>query len=162
DSMVVHPPVHYLELALLMRAGMSVAYAEVVSTILLSALSLWLICTSRLQIPVKLGLIFGLYSGMTFFIPTYPYFSLHGMRPDSHVAMAWFAGLVALESGRLAAWDTRRLMLGTALLTYASELHYFAVVAFTGVLVYVLWMLLRLRRSAMSRIRLMGVSAMVV
>src|SRR5260370_36782706 len=62
------------------------------------------------------------------------------MRPDWHLAFAWFAGLVALESGRLQSWDTLRLGLGAFLLTYASGIHYPASLAWTGILIYLVWL----------------------
>jgi hypothetical protein len=161
DAMFVHPPVHYLEIGLLMKAGFSLAYAEAVAPILLSAIVLLVICLSTFTLPVKIGLLFGYFAGLTFYLPAgitdfsptpTPFMSLHEIRPDVEVAMVWFAGLVALESGRVANWDVKRLALGSALLTYASGIHYFAAIAFSGALVYVAWSLLVLRRAAWPRI----------
>src|SRR5205823_1979328 len=52
---------------------------------------------------------------------------------------AWFAGLIGLESGRLAGWRTWRLGVGSFLVTLASTIHYPASFAWLGVLVYVVW-----------------------
>jgi hypothetical protein len=46
-------------------------------------------------------------------------------RPDLRMAFSWYVGLVALDSGRLADRDLRRLFL----LSYASAFHYMVIVA---------------------------------
>jgi hypothetical protein len=63
------------------------------------------------------------------------------MRPDTHRTLALFAGLVALESGRISGWNKALLFLGSLLLTFSSALHYPGAVASAGVAVYALWVL---------------------
>lgn len=147
DMMVVHPPVHYIELALLTLLGMSFAYAEAVPAIVFSAAVVLLINTSRMDIRAKVALQFGYFAALAINIGPGQN-ALHGVRPDVHVAIAWFAGLVALESGRLANWHTPRLALGAFLLTYASGIHYFGAIAFLGVAVYLAWVTWSLRWGA--------------
>src|SRR5262245_35368615 len=142
DAMVVHPPTHYLVVAFAMKAGIPLTYAVGLPVLLLTALAVALIVRSRFSPPVQVALMFGFFAGL--FIPWYlmhwPTFG-PSVRPDAHLALAWFAGLVALETGRLADWNRPRLLAGSFLLTYASGLHYPAITAWTGVLVYLVWVL---------------------
>jgi len=140
DTMVVHPPVHYLELGWLMRLGVGLPYAEALPPLVFGLLSLWLICRSRLPYWAQVGLLVATFTVATISLPE-AYYSLHGVRPDMHLALAWIAGLVALETARLDDWNLRRLALGAMVLTYASTLHYYGWVAVGGIAVYVLWAL---------------------
>jgi hypothetical protein len=72
----------------------------------------------------------GLLAGAYLWGPVYT------VRPDLHFAVAWFAGLVCLENARLDRWHFAKLALGSFMLTYASGIHYFGALAFTGVVVY--------------------------
>jgi hypothetical protein len=139
-EMIVHPPTHYFILGCLLKFGIPTSYVAAVPPFLLIVLSIWLIFSSRLPPAVKLGLLFGMLEGSL--IPSYlfpPKAFSFGFRPDLHMTFAWFAGLIALETGRLDDWNPKRLLLGGLLLTYASTLHYVASFAWTGVLVYMLW-----------------------
>jgi len=148
DFMVVHPPVHYLGIALLMKAGLNSFYAQVLPLFLLFLLNILLIRSGRFGAHIKIGLLFGLYAGVFF-----ERFLCFTIRPDACLALAWFAGLVALESGRLERWNTRKLFLGSFLITYASGLHYVASFAFFGIAVYVVWMFRDLGvRAAMTKV----------
>ena len=149
-SMVVHPPTHYLVLAWFMKAGIPLQYVASVPPFLLILLTVLLIVRSRFAAEIKISLLFGFFASVVFLLWAYGPTSF-GMRPDWHLAFAWFAGLVALESGRLQSWDTLRLALGAFLLTYASGIHYPGSLAWTGVLVYVVWLLRDLHRLKRER-----------
>lgn len=138
DSMTIHPPVHYLEIARLMEIGLSLYQAEAVPKLIMTLVILFLIYHGRFPSGVKLGLMFGFLSASVFLSPEWAGF-MYSIRPDLHLALAWFAGLIALEVARLDNWNGVKLFLGSFLLTYASGLHYFGAIAFTGVFVYVLW-----------------------
>jgi len=146
QEMVVHPPTHYLVLAWLTKLGVPLSYIAAVPPFLLIVLATSLKSLSKFPSTVKLGLLFGLLGGSLFpcYLHITPKAFSFGFRPDLHLAFAWFAGLIALETGRLDDWNLKRLFLGSALLTYASALHYPAFVSWTGVFVYVVWVL-RLR-----------------
>lgn len=140
DGMYVHPPVHYAEIGLLMKSGLGLYYAEAVPVLFLVLLNLLLICRGGFPMAVKMGLLFGFYSAAALSTDLgASAHSMFGLRPDVHLALAWFAGLVALESGRLDGWSARKLFLGAFLVTYASGIHYFGAPAFAGVIVYALW-----------------------
>lgn len=134
DSMPVHPPIHYKLIALFMRAGFTLYYAQATPTVLFLLLCVALILTSPFSSPVKIGLLFGLFV---------PYACLldfgaecFGMRPEANLNAAWLAALLALESGRRANWNLPRLFLGAFLLTLAAGMHYYAALAALGALVY--------------------------
>ncbi len=134
NSMPVHPPVHYELIALFMRAGMTLYYAQATPTVILLLLCIVLIVTSQFSTPVKIGLLFGLWL---------PYACLlalggecFGMRPEGNLNAAWLAALLLLESGRQANWNPPRIFTGAFLLTLAAGMQYYATVAMLGILVY--------------------------
>ena len=135
---VSHPPVHVGLIGILMKLGFSIYYAEATPTVLLLLLAIAAIVWSGFAPSVKLGLLFSIGflagSGETLTL-------CFGTRPEGHVHAAWMLGLVLLESGRLDNWNRRRLFAGAFFLTWASGVHYYAVAAFTGVAVYVVWAL---------------------
>lgn len=133
DFMVVHPPTHYAIVATFMKLGFGLFHAAGMPIFLLVLLSLALILTGKFSFESKLGLMVGPYLGI------FVWGSYRPVRPDLHLTAAWFAGLVALESGRLAGWKVWRLALGAFLLTYASGLHYPGSLAFLGCVVYSIW-----------------------
>lgn len=134
-TLIVHPPIHYWILGILMRWGIPPFYAEAIPLLLLILLGVALAIGSEFPTVVSAGLLLGICTPLLFarFIPT--------MRPDIHRGLALFTGLVALESGRLRDWNARRLFLGSFLITYASVLHYPGFTGFLGVFVYIGWVL---------------------
>lgn len=141
DAMFVHPPTHYYVAAILMKTGLPLFYATALPQVLLVLLAVGCTVFSQWSNIVKASVLFGGFAGA--FLPWYTFHGSagFGVRPDLHLALAWFAGLVALETGRLAAWRPWRLGVGSFLLAYASGLHYTGITAWTGVLVYLLWLL---------------------
>jgi hypothetical protein len=133
---IIHPPIHLGLIGLLEKAGFTWYYAEAIPTVLFLLLGIFVIVFSVFPAPVKLGLLFSIGSvmatGEDFVVP-------FGTRPEGALYAAWFAGLVLLESGRLANWNWRRLFAGAFLLTWASGVHYYACAAFLGVVVYLVW-----------------------
>ena len=136
DPVIVHPPVHVAFIGLLGRLGFTWYYAEATPAVLFYLLSIVVIVRSLFPSPVKLGLLFsigflmllGENFGLTF-----------GTRPEGALQGAWFLGLLLLESGRLDKWNPARLFLGAFVLAWASGMHYYAGVAFTGIAVYLIW-----------------------
>lgn len=133
DMMIIHPPMHSLQLGLLMKAGLNLFHAAGVPIFVLTLVTVVLTLRARFPTEVKLALLAG------FFVATFIWAPLYLVRPDVHRAMAWFAGLVALESARLDDWCPRKLFLGAFLLALASSLHYASVPAAGGALVYLVW-----------------------
>lgn len=138
DDMVIHPPVHYLVLAWLMKTGLSLFHAAAVPPILFFLILGWMLLFSPFQFPVKVGLLFGTYLAVLVWT------SIQTVRPDVSLSLAWIAGLASLEAGRLAQWDSKRLFAGSLLLTYAATLHYPGSFCWIGALVYVVWSALSL------------------
>jgi hypothetical protein len=133
DDMVIHPPTHYLVLALMMKLGLSLFHAAAVMPALLFLTAGWLLFISPFEFSAKVGLWFGTYLAAVVWTST------QTVRPDLTLALAWIAGLIALEAGRLANWDPKRLFAGSVLLGYAAALHYPGAFGWTGVLVYMVW-----------------------
>jgi hypothetical protein len=59
-------------------------------------------------------------------------FSYH-VRPDANMAFALLAGFLALQASRAEKWETKRLFLGSFLVTYGCTVHYPALFAWIGV-----------------------------
>lgn len=135
--MTVHPPTDYVFKGFLIKLGIPIPYAESLPAFLLLLAIIVLILKSRFSTQAKMGFLFGAVAGSM--IPWETPFSGEGLgatRPDLEFALAIFGGLVALESGRISNWDLRRLSVGAFLLTYASAIHYPAMLSWTGILVY--------------------------
>jgi hypothetical protein len=147
-SMPVHPPVHYKVIAMFMRCGFTLYYAQATPTIMLLLLSVWLIVRGQFPSPVKIGFLFGLCLSYVFFCKARielganepvgygAGMELFGMRPEGELGAAWMAGLLAFESGRQDHWNLPKLFLGSLLLTYAASLHFYGTVAVLGAAVY--------------------------
>ena len=159
DRMIVHPPVHYLLIGILMRLGMTLYYAQATPTLLMVLLCVWLIVRSPFTAPVKIGFLFGLWVSMAAFSRFG--IELFGMRPEGHLGAAWLAGLILLESGRLRKWNTFELFGGTLLLVYACSLHYYAAAGALGILVYMVWSLATLRARAWKPLAAMAAGGLV-
>jgi hypothetical protein len=147
---IVHPPVHLGLIGLLGRLGFTWYYAEATPTAALFLLSILVIVRGAFPAPVKLGLLFSIGFlmlnggglGLTF-----------GTRPEGALQAAWFLGLLLLESGRLDNWSNGKLFMGAFMLTWASTIHYYAAMAFTGVAVYLVWAVVSLGwKDAKSRL----------
>jgi len=137
DQLFVHPPTHYWEVGWLMKLGVPLYYAEATPVVLLSILILILIVTSRFSLILQLGLAAGVAFGMGFVAVTGSGdYSFH-LRPDAHLAVALLAGLIALQASRIQNWENKRLFLGSFLVTYASTIHYPALFAWVGIVVFV-------------------------
>lgn len=150
DDMVVHPPTHYAAIALFMKLGLGLFHAAAVMPIIFFVTAGLLLLFSRIAFPFKFGLLFGMYLGAVVWTPT------QTVRPEVSLALAWIAGLIGLETARLADWDPKRLFAGSALLTYAAAVHYPGAFCWTGVLVYIVWVWLSVPRpTALRRIATM-------
>jgi hypothetical protein len=147
SDMVVHPPTHYWILAQIMHVtGLSGQAAALVPVAFWVAVAAFVIASSRWRVTVKAGLLLAMWFAIVIF--AFPNF----IRPDIHVAAAWIAGLVALETGRVGAWREWRLALGSFALALASMLHYPASLAVGGVLIYVVWAAVELRGARRLRV----------
>jgi hypothetical protein len=133
DDMVIHPPTHYLVIGALLRMGLTLPHAAAVEPVILLSTACVLLVLSRFPLPIKFGLLFGTFLGALVWN------DLLTVRPDLSLALAWIAGLIALESARLSNWSPWRLAIGSLLLVYASAVHYPGVLAQAGVIIYAVW-----------------------
>jgi len=133
DDMVIHPPTHYLVIGALLRLGLTLPHAAAVEPVILLSTACLLLVLSRFSLPIKFGLLFGTFLGALVWN------DLLTVRPDLSLALAWIAGLIALESARLSNWSPWRLAVGSLLLVYASAVHYPGILAQAGVVIYAVW-----------------------
>ena len=133
DDMVIHPPTHYLVIGALMRLGLSLAHAAAAEPVVLLCTAYILLAFSRFPLSIKFGLVFGTFLGALIWN------DLLTVRPDLSLALAWTAGLIALESARLSDWSPWRLGIGSVLLVYASAVHYPGILAQASIVFYAVW-----------------------
>jgi len=159
DWLFIHPPTHYVEIAWLMKAGIPLYYAQATPLIFFSILCLFLIVTSRFPANLQLGLATGVVFGMGWLAVTGGTdFSFH-LRPDAHMAWALLAGLIALQASRVQNWENKRLFLGAFLMMYACTVHYPALFAWTGIVVFVFFAFRELPwRQSLRKVLLMAVA----
>jgi len=158
DATIVHPPTHYLIIAWVIRAtGLPPEGAALVPVLVWLAVIPVLVVCSRLSVAAKFAFLAGAFAGLVIWAP--PSF----IRPDLHQAAVWLAGLLALETGRLANWDWRRLGLGATLISLSSVLHYPASASLVAVAVYAVWAWRSLGfRAARAVLAALGVGSVVV
>jgi hypothetical protein len=114
--------------------------AAIGSLLVLIFASYAIIALSRFTLPVKFGFIAGITAGIVV------WGGGSFVRPDERLAISFIAGLLALESARLAGWAPGRLLLGAFLVSLSATLHYPASIDVAAVLVYAVWVV-RERRS---------------
>jgi len=155
NAMFVHPPVRYSEIALLMRLGFSLPYAEGLMVCIIASLIAFVIAFGRFNLPCKLGLFFGVFTALVWMASIHQ--RTYGLRPETQIGLAWFLGLILLEDGKARDWELKRLFIGTFAITYASGLHYYAAPAFLGAAVY-----LMAARKHLSSSRFRSVAASII
>src|SRR5712691_5984110 len=102
-SFGIHPHLHYAILGLLLRSGLTLYAAEGTAIFAFAAVAIWLVVRGHFPDAVRLGFLTGLYGTIVLAVMYLPDEAV-GVRPELHVTIAWFAGLVALESARLDNW----------------------------------------------------------
>ncbi len=133
-----------------MKLGFSLFHAAAFMPTLLFLAAGWLLLISPFEFSAKVGLWVGTYLAAVVWTST------QTVRPDLTLALAWIAGLIALEAGRLSNWDPKRLFAGSLLLGYAAALHYPGAFGWMGILVYVVWVCRSLPwREARARVSVM-------
>ncbi len=137
DNMLVHPPTNYILKGFFIKQGIPIPYAVSLPAFILLLTIIVLVLKSRFSTVVKMGLLFGVGGSMIAWASVWgPGVGLGANRPDLEYTFALFAGLIALESGRINNWNLKRLAIGAFLLAFASGIHYPAMFSFMGILVY--------------------------
>lgn len=158
DGMSIHPPFRYFEIALLMWAGVSQSVAFGVMPIAFTVLAIAYLYDLEWEPGEKLAACLALLSLYTLMLREGV-----GIRPDMEMAIAWIAGLLGLCHARERGWPAALTVSATAVLTYASCLHYVGALGILGAGVYVVdvW-----RQGgfgkALRLARLMALGALVV
>src|SRR5207237_7061242 len=88
----------------------------------------------------KVGFYFGIAAGVV------AWGGVWFLRPDDRLAITFLAGLLALETGRLAGWKLGRLFFGAVLVCISATLHYPGSANVFAVAIYAVWVV-RERRS---------------
>ena len=130
EIMTIHPPTHYLLVGWLHNLGLSLFAAAAVPLVALTALIAILVATGGFQFAMAVALLLACFSANVIWA------DYMTVRPDLHLTLAWFAGLVTLEASRNRNWSPWRLALGSALAVYAATLHYWGIAACAMPLVY--------------------------
>jgi prepilin-type processing-associated H-X9-DG protein len=156
----VHPPGDAVFVgAIQWLTGWPAMAAGIASLLLLVFIALVLVGWSRFSFAVKFGLFAGIAAGLV------AWGAGSFLRPDDRLAAAFIAGLVGLESGRLAGWAPGRLGLGALLVCISSTLHYPGSADVLSVAIYAIWVVVErrsLRRSARPLAALALGSALVL
>jgi len=135
DSMFVHPPVHYLLVATLMKTGLSVYHAAGALSVILFIAFAAVVCLSGFPFAVQAALLFGCFLG------AFVWNEALVLRPDLTLALSWITGLVALENGRREHWRSGWLACGAFFIALAFALHYIAVASILTPVIYGVWMI---------------------
>ena len=130
EFMTVHPPTHYLVIGLLMKLGLSLFAAAAVPLVVLTTVVAIVVATGGFPFAIAVALLLAGFSANVIWAD---YLTV---RPDLHLTLAWFAGLVTLEAARNRNWSRWRLALGSVLSVYAATLHYWGIPACAMPLVY--------------------------
>lgn len=130
EFMTVHPPTHSLVLGLLMKLGLSLFAAAAVPLVVLTTVIAIVVATGGFPFAIAVALLLAGFSANVIWAD---YLTV---RPDLHLTLAWFAGLVTLEAARNRNWSRWRLALGSVLSVYAATLHYWGIPACAMPLVY--------------------------
>jgi len=133
DRLYTHPPTHYLDVALLMKAGLPLYYAEATPAVLWAIVCLLVIATARFTRVLQLGLLTGVISGVGWVATLGSSDYGFHLRPDAHMAFALLRGFLALAASQAQDWEYKRLFLGSFLLVYGSTVHYPGGIAWTGI-----------------------------
>jgi hypothetical protein len=145
EWMTVHPPTHYFILGVLANTGLNIFHAAAVPHVLIALITIVATVTSGFKYAAKYAVLTGFTLATLVYTPPYT------VRPDAHLTLAWFCGLVLLESARLNLWDSKRLFFGSFFVAYASGLHYWGGVAGLMLPVYVLGILIHSRGTSPLR-----------
>ncbi|GAB1489325.1 hypothetical protein MASR2M8_17780 [Opitutaceae bacterium] len=137
NNMVVHPPMIYWIIGSLMKVGLNPFHAAALWLTIGTGLIYWHLLRGPFGRVLRLSLGMGVCIAV-FFINW-----VLTLRPDVHLAVYWFAGLLALERARLTSWPLGLCFLGSLCLTLAAAFHYIGLGALLAVGVYAVYLLVQ-------------------
>jgi hypothetical protein len=135
ETFAVHPHTHYQMVGLGLRADLGIRVAEVLPILVTLLVAIALLAVSRLSTGIQLGFLYGIGAGLALSVE-FASDETFSARPEFHIALTWFAGLVALEAGRRTGWRLPMLFFGALLLSVASGMQWFSLGAFAAVFAY--------------------------
>lgn len=136
NCMVVHPPLHYIVIALFYKITSNIGLARLLAY--LPAFTIVFVTLFKVKLPYTWKVAFAASLFTSFYYTQYHY----GTRPTLCLSIYWFNGWLLIEAARQNAWKKSYLIAGSLLIGIASVMHYFAVFSGVGLLVY-LWALSR-------------------
>ena len=146
DAYFVHPPGDAVVVgAFQWVTGWPAMAAGIGSLLLLIFVAVALVVWSPFSPALKFGFLAGIAAGAVAWGGT------SFLRPDDRLAISFIAGLIALESGRLAGWAVGRLCIGAVLVCLSATLHYPGSADVFAVAIYAVWVVVErrsLRRAA--------------
>lgn len=121
-------------------------------------IALGLTAWSRFSFPAKVGFCVGIAAGVV------AWGGVWFLRPDDRLAISFIAGLLALETGRLAGWSLWRLFLGAGLVCISATLHYPGSANVFAVAIYAVWVVYERRslRLAARQLAALGLGSALV
>lgn len=141
QAMFVHPPGDAVFVGSFQwLTGWPAEASGIGSVLLLIFIALVVIAWSRFSLAAKVGFFAGLAAGVVAWGGEW------FLRPDDRLAISFIAGILALETGRLAGWKPGRLFLGALLVCFSCTLHYPGSADVGAVVIYAAWVVLE-RRS---------------
>jgi hypothetical protein len=162
DEMVVHPPTHYFEVGLLLKSGIPLYYAEALPAVAWHLVAVAAIVFAPFTRATQVALLLGLCAPIVLFHNSAMQLELFGMRPEGELNAAWLAGLVMIESSRRLSWRRRWLVAGSAALTFAAALHYYAAPAVLTACGYIAWALFETPRQHRRSILVAGAAGISI
>ena len=137
SAMTIHPPTHYFMVGVLAKLGFQIFHAAGIPLAVLALLSFFAILTSCFPVLEKFAVLTGFTLAALVYVPLFP------IRPEMHIAFAWFCGMAFLEAARSRGWERKRLAVGGFFIAWGSSLHYWALASALVLPAYFIYMLVR-------------------
>jgi hypothetical protein len=132
EMMVVHPPVYSSLIGMLVAGGLRPMHAIGLLLLCLYVLVVVAALLARVPDSIRLAIIFGAYVGV-FVLPR-----IDGFRPETAMTLAWIGALTWLLAAESRKFPAPLVVFGSALLAFASSVHYVGWPAIAGAAAFLL------------------------